>query len=971
MRQKRYFICLLPALLLAAALCLPARAFSKEPSSWAAEQCTHLEDVGLLGWQLYTGSTDPASAINRGAFCQMLVSLVQMEGDWEKIGLVEPAADGYFTDIPSVDSDYGMYYGAAFGITEGSTQNGQRVADARSNLTREQAAKMMCAAVDALETYGGVPAPQEGAGKSFSDQGSISAWAADSVARASRMGILQGDSTGNFKPQGTLTWQEACVMVDRLYTSAEAAVKARRAEQGIHMMDTAFEVYADQRLGANSAYYYALENGGQQSVLYISSNRRQVQLETYNSAGTRTGSKAIPMELEKCGGFYESGDNYFLAFGQDNAEENNSKTVFRVVKYDKNWNKLGTSDISDCFTTEPFRHTGHTAMAEHDGTLILHTSRQRYLTDDGLRHQSNFTAKIRVSDMTVLEQSKEFPVNHVSHSFAQYAAFSDGAPVYIDQGDGYPRGFAVNDENHWGTTKERNFFPFDGAIGDNATNAIPGGMGVSSGHYLFAGASSPQKGGDSLEKANAFLAVIPKGEGETQIKWLTSFPADGSAYVNDICLVEVNNNTFVVMWQVTRPSWKNWSYTYDPLQYAVFDGQGNQVGETKSLPGYIIPSGDPSVYGNRILWADPELDASHANPIRNGRYINIFELTVSANAETDPGEGQKQVEFRTAPDPRFPTMDCEVDGVRITRTDIPDKGATTYYREDWNGNWLEVSVEGDDYILTGRIQDERFSKAFLGVTSRPQANITPGEPFYLGTEAYRPELAELRHIIVAISEPWTSFPSGTELYTKVDESGKPTIYVWEPSGLTRVGGGAQPVTPEAPNTQDTPSAPERPSIPNTPSTPSTPSTPQPTAPSWPGETEIGSDGVIRTKLPADGVVTAYQEEFAGTWTRLEVVDGNTLRFSGSSALNGTYNYAVLRVGREAGETPVTAGVPFRVQIPVDVSALSGEGPVHVAAVIAQNYHPGDVDYGGYPFQSGARAMLTASGGKLALRIVNG
>ena len=71
MRQKRYFICLLPALLLAAALCLPARAFSKEPSSWAAEQCKHLEDVGLLDWQLYTGSTDPASAINRGAFCQM------------------------------------------------------------------------------------------------------------------------------------------------------------------------------------------------------------------------------------------------------------------------------------------------------------------------------------------------------------------------------------------------------------------------------------------------------------------------------------------------------------------------------------------------------------------------------------------------------------------------------------------------------------------------------------------------------------------------------------------------------------------------------------------------------------------------------------------------------------------------------------------------------------------------------------
>ena len=119
MRQKRYFICLLPALLLAAALCLPARAFSKEPSSWAAEQCKHLEDVGLLDWQLYTGSTDPASAINRGAFCQMLVSLVQMEGDWEKIGMVEPVPSDYFADT---DADFGfaMYYGASIGITEGT-----------------------------------------------------------------------------------------------------------------------------------------------------------------------------------------------------------------------------------------------------------------------------------------------------------------------------------------------------------------------------------------------------------------------------------------------------------------------------------------------------------------------------------------------------------------------------------------------------------------------------------------------------------------------------------------------------------------------------------------------------------------------------------------------------------------------------------------------------------------------------------
>lgn len=126
MRRKHIFGVVILALLLAAALCAPAGAFSSEPAGWASGQIEHLTEAGLLDWRLYTASKAPTDAINRGDFCQMLVNLVQMEGDWEKVGKVNPVADGYFTDVSSVDSDYGMYYGAAFGITEGTTQNGRR-----------------------------------------------------------------------------------------------------------------------------------------------------------------------------------------------------------------------------------------------------------------------------------------------------------------------------------------------------------------------------------------------------------------------------------------------------------------------------------------------------------------------------------------------------------------------------------------------------------------------------------------------------------------------------------------------------------------------------------------------------------------------------------------------------------------------------------------------------------------------------
>ena len=229
-----------------------------------------------------------------------------------------------------------------------------------------------------------------------------------------------------------------------------------------------------------------------------------------------------------------------------------------------------------------------------DGVLVLHTSRQRYLTrDDNLRHQSNFTAKISTPEMRVLWQSGEFPGNHVSHSFAQYVVFDNGTPVCADHGDAYPRGFTLN--------------------GDNTTNAAPGGLGVSASSYLFLGASSPQKGGDSLKKANAFLAVIPKSGGQAQIQWLTSLPAGGQDFVNDVRLVQVNNNTFVAMWQVTHPG-KNF-YRFDELQYAVFNGQGQQVGVAGdndnvwitfhsgvSLKAQLDSSGNPAMQVQLPFW---------------------------------------------------------------------------------------------------------------------------------------------------------------------------------------------------------------------------------------------------------------------------------------------------------------------------------------------------------------------------------
>lgn len=817
MKIKHCFYTCMLSILLAVTLCVPAAAFSVEPEGWAAEQCRHLQDDGLLNWDIYTDSIAPNNAIRRGDFCHLLVNLIQMEGEWNKIQVVKPAEVGYFDDLGDADSGtgYAMHYGVAYGITNGSNENGRCLADARSNLTREQAAKMMCTLFDALETYGGVPAPSEGEGRTYTDQADISGWAVEYVARASALGILQGNSDGRFNPKGNLTWQEACVMVDRAYRTAQESVKVHKSEQGIQLNSTAMDISAAHYL-QGSENLYALEYNGQKSVLSI--GNEGVLLESYNADGTSASIKTIPMELEKCGGFCEGADNYYLAFGQDNMEESGSKTVFRIVKYDKNWNRQGAADISDCYTTEPFRHTSHTAMAEEDGTLVFHTARLRYLTtDDNLRHQSNFTAKIRTLDMSVLSQSEVFPKNHVSHSFAQYVAFDNGLPVYIDHGDAYPRGFTLNAENAQGTCKEQNFFSFSGAIGDNTTNAVPGGMGISANNYLFLGASSPQQGNDSLKRTNVFLSVIPKASGQAQTRWLTSYPADEQEYVNNLWFVPVNNNTFVAMWQSTRPG-KNF-YTYGDFQYAVFDGQGQQIGETKSLPGYVIPCGDPSVYGNRIIWAQPELDVSQRYSVRKSRYMQIFELEIDSGGGTaqkpqtgtgsdtsaDPSTPDKpgtsggsdtpgkfdNVDLSVSPD--YPTRTDEVNGMSITRTDIEDGGKTMYYREDWgNGNFMVVSLEDSVLQFSVCNMEGNHTRGILAAgqaVSKTEFFVTPGTPATAISAVDSSKLQDGKRLNVSVGtaadgeSAYTTFRSGVGVEIGLDENGKPALWVKLPFWL--------------------------------------------------------------------------------------------------------------------------------------------------------------------------------------------
>ncbi len=652
--KRAYFAGTALALCLTLGLCrMPAMAanvtWREEPADWAAEQMEDLADGGILG----QGTYDPTATMTRGQFCYFMVNLVQRVGQRDLLRDVAPMPVNYFDDVTSTDGFGGrqnVYTAAAYGLTEGAMVGDQRLAQLDSVLTREQAAKMMCSLLDALRIYTGLEDDQAGTPVTFLDADTISPWAEEYVDRASALGILKGDDRGNFNPQGILTFQEACVMLDRAFLQGEEASVLRDESLSIRSFQTALEEPTDWTLEGQGTQMYWLKDGGVLRIQGSGTTTSGIQAEYFDGAeGHSLGIREIPVELSVCAAFYEGEEAYYLAFGQSNMEENDGKEVYRIVKYDKNWNRLASASVKggESYTTQPYRSTSHTALTEDNGTLILYTARLRYQTADGLRHQSNITIKVRSSDMSILEVSPRSPGNHVSHSFAQYVAFDGGEPVYADHGDAYPRGFALNLDRSTGYGEELNFFSFAGEIGDNTTNAIPGGLGISTDNYLFAGASSDQRGNDKLTYCNAFLAVVSKAgypdNSRVDIRWLTNYPKDGKEYVSNVKLVPMNNNTFVVMWQTVREDDRTAAGDLGDFCYAVFDGEGDQVGETRVMPNFVAPLNDPTVMGDRIVWVRPEYGPYSVFMNGNTRYLKCYVLEIDCNEESSSPQGSGPV----------------------------------------------------------------------------------------------------------------------------------------------------------------------------------------------------------------------------------------------------------------------------------------------------------------------------------------
>lgn len=951
-----------------------AGAFSDTPPAWSARQLAALQEESLFSG-LSTEAIASTNPIRRGEFCQLLVSLVQKEMTQEGFEAIPPKEASYFTDLSYTASQYAsggrynMYYAAAYGITEGAVKNGRRMADINALLTREQAAKMMCSAIGFLErdVVGGELMAQ-GSSKTFGDAVSISTWAAAYVDQASALGIMEGDERGNFNPAGTITWNEAGVMVSRALDAAENARLRRLTTEGCSVLQSqsSFETPTRTYRGGQPLWLSA-DGDGSCSVVWEKDG--QLQVETFDAAGgsggwTSGGVRTLPAELPIFGGFYVGEDGCYAAYGQENKEESDSKEVYRIVKYDRNWNRVGAASITggESYTIQPFHATDNTAMAEEDGILVLHTARLRYLTSDGLNHQSNFTARIRTSDMSVLETSEVFPANHVSHSFSQDVIFADGAPVYADLGDAYPRAFAVSQSNG----AQQAVLPFYGAIGENATCASLGGLAASDGYYLLAGASAPQTDAASwrTDRMNALLAVVPKDgfpKGKADIQWLTSF-TNGSQWVQDVRLVAVNDNTFVVFWQSTDSDYKAGA-----LCYAVFDGQGRQTGSTRTLENGLIPTGNVLVNNGELCWVRPDGKDLYSYLNSSTSELVLYRVSVDANEAT----GSAQVSFDLTPS----TLELMVGGKGEKLTASSSGVSGTQPQITYRSSDYAVAYVDGEGTVTGRSAGTATitaSMTYRGrtytdtcavtVTSAPDltglkltpasATVKVGETLDLTVEtvpaglnptiawSYRGSLQPTDNLHAV----YTAEKAGTDTITisTTAANGRTvtascTITVTDGTGSTDTNNG---------NT-------------NTGAGTTKPGT---------GTTNTGSGGPASTE-PYD--TDYYREDYrSGGYMAVRVVDDTTVEISGCVDYDQTYyNYVVVWApGGDKAEVPYVEGQPFQTTVQVDpavVRKVAGEGRATIFTImVCQHYTPGDDSLAGTSFQKADVALVPDGDGVL-------
>lgn len=170
---------------------------------WAEEAVTALRKKGVIN-----GKSDtlfcPNDYVTREEFAKMLVLAFEMNLVGEELP---------FTDVAYEDWSY-PYIKTAYiaGITKGVSAD---IFGKNERITRQDVCVMLMRAAECTET-----SLKSGAARRFNDDGDISDYAREAVAKISAAGIISGDESGSFNPRSGATRAETAKMIYNTICSA-------------------------------------------------------------------------------------------------------------------------------------------------------------------------------------------------------------------------------------------------------------------------------------------------------------------------------------------------------------------------------------------------------------------------------------------------------------------------------------------------------------------------------------------------------------------------------------------------------------------------------------------------------------------------------------------------------------------------------------------------------------------------------
>ena len=400
--------------------------------------------------------------------------------------------------------------------------------------------------------------------------------------------------------------------ISKLQSAIENPVERDPNAQAVQSDNLGDNSYSAYHSNPMRSYLYRRADGGYTRVEALENT---VAVEAYDADFQLMTADTVPMELPLFGGFFAGESYHFLIFGQENTGESDSTEVIRVVKYDKNWNRLGQASLRGANTRTPFL-AGSLRCTEYYGMLYVLTCHEMYASSDGQHHQANMAFSVRQSDMAITDSQyrvASIDAGYVSHSFNQFILVDEeGRLVAYNHGDAYPRGAILTRYDlPAGEDTFLNLGVKDAKVMEfvssskhyNYTGASLGGLAESDSYYLTALSTVPQTGSvEDHDVSNVVVTATSKSSfSGTQTTSLTNYAQGGSQSAGTPYLVALSQDRFLVIWNILTKDSYGYFRAGTQIGYAFVDGSGRMIGSGYTAQGALSDC-QPIYSGSHVVW---------------------------------------------------------------------------------------------------------------------------------------------------------------------------------------------------------------------------------------------------------------------------------------------------------------------------------------------------------------------------------